>query len=112
MTTLLELGNPVGFMLRGTAENRVGSAAGTEDSIRAFAAHSVSGPVHFGPVLTSAEQRGQGIGTVLLKRWLQDWQQAGVSQCEIVWAGPLSFYARTLGAAIGRAFWALYKSLG
>jgi mycothiol synthase len=87
------------------------SLAGTQDSIQAFATHSVSGPVHFGPMLTAAGLRGQGVGTVLLKRCLQDWQQAGVSQCEIVWAGPLSFYARTVGATIGRAFWAFEKSL-
>ena len=82
-----------------------------KDSIAAFATHGVAGPVHFGPMLTAADARGQGIGTVLLKRCLQDWQRAGIARCEIVWAGPLSFYARTVGATIGRAFWAFHKEL-
>jgi mycothiol synthase len=87
------------------------SAADTQGSIRAFATHSVAGPVQFGPMLTAADLRGQGIGTVLLKRSLQDWEQAGVSRCEIVWAGPISFYARSVGATLGRAFWTFRKSL-
>jgi mycothiol synthase len=69
-------------------------AAGPQDQVRAFAAHSVVGLVHFGPMLTAADLRGQGIGTVLVRRCLQDWQRAGVSRCEIVWAGPLSFWTR------------------
>jgi GNAT superfamily N-acetyltransferase len=82
-----------------------------DDEVCAFAAHSVCGPIHFGPMLTAAELRGQGIGSVLLKRCLLDWQQAGVARCEIMWAGPLSFYARVVGATIGRAFWTFHKSL-
>jgi len=82
-----------------------------EYAIRAFAAHSVTGPAHFGPMLTAADLRGMGIGSVLLKRCMQDWQQAGVSRCEIVWAGPISFYARAVDATIGRAFWTFHKSL-
>jgi mycothiol synthase len=87
------------------------STADPQGSIRAFATHSVAGPVHFGPMLTAADLRGLGIGTVLLKRCLQDWAQAGVSRCEIVWAGPISFYARAVGATLGRAFWTFRKSL-
>jgi len=87
------------------------SATDTQGSIRAFATHSVAGPVHFGPMLTAADLRGLGIGTVLLKRCLQDWAQAGVSRCEIVWAGPISFYARSVGATLDRGFWTFRKSL-
>lgn len=79
--------------------------------ICAFATHSICGPVHFGPMLTAPELRGLGIGTILLKRCLQDWQRAGVPRCEITWAGPLSFYARTVGATMGKAFWAFEKEL-
>ena len=82
-----------------------------EDEICAFAAHSICGPIHFGPMLTAAHLRGQGIGSVLLKHCLQDWQRAGVPRCEIVWAGPLSFYACSVGATMGHAFWAFHKSL-
>ena len=82
-----------------------------QGSIRGFATHSLCGPVQFGPMLTATDLRGMGIGTVLLKRCLQDWQRAGIARCEIVWAGPLSFYARTVGATVGRAFWTFHKTL-
>ena len=79
--------------------------------ICAFATHSVIGPTHFGPMLTASELRGLGVGSVLLKLCLQDWQRAGYTQCEIIWAGPLAFYARTVGAQINKAFWAFRKEL-
>lgn len=82
-----------------------------EGEVRAFATHSVCGPVHFGPMLTHVELRGLGIGSVLLKACLRDWQAANVPQCEITWAGPLTFYARSVGATMGKAFWAYHKSL-
>jgi mycothiol synthase len=83
----------------------------TSGAICGFAAHSVCGPGYFGPMLTSTKLRGHGIGTVLLKRCLRDLQRAGLERCEILWAGPLSFYARSVGATIGRAFWAWHKPL-
>ena len=79
--------------------------------IVAFATHSLCGPIQFGPMLTATELRGKGVGSLLLKRCLRDWQQAGIERCEISWAGPLSFYTRTVGATMGRAFWAFHKSL-
>jgi mycothiol synthase len=82
-----------------------------DGEICAFATHSVCGPVHFGPMLTADKLRGMGIGSVLLKRCLQDWQRKGVERCEVVWAGPLSFYGRSVGATMGRAFWTYHKSL-
>lgn len=81
-------------------------------SVLAFAAHSVAGPFHFGPMLTAAHLRGLGLGSVLLKRCLRDWQRLGMDRCEIVWAGPLSFYARSVGATMGRLFWTYRKNLG
>jgi mycothiol synthase len=79
--------------------------------IRAFATHSVCGPIHFGPMLTAADLRGLGIGSVLLKLCLRDWQRDGIERCEITWAGPLTFYARSVGAKMGRAFWTFHRSL-
>ena len=79
--------------------------------ICAFAAHGAIGPAHFGPMLTSGDLRGQGIGSVLLKRCLRNWQRDGHSVGEIIWAGPLAFYARTVGATIGKAFWTFHKPL-
>jgi GNAT superfamily N-acetyltransferase len=82
-----------------------------DGDVLAFAAHSVVGPLHFGPMLTSPDLRGIGIGSVLLKRCLVDWQRAGHDRCEIIWAGPISFYARVVGATMGSAFWIFRKSL-
>jgi GNAT superfamily N-acetyltransferase len=82
-----------------------------EEKIRAFATHGVIGPTHFGPMLTAADLRGQGIGSVLLERCLRDWQRAGHRGGEIIWAGPLSFYARVVGATIGKVFWTYHKEL-
>ena len=77
----------------------------------AFAVHSVVGPIHFGPMLTAPHLRGIGIGTILIKRCLQDWQRAGVKRCEIVWVGPISFYVRAVGATMGRVCWRYRKNL-
>lgn len=82
-----------------------------QNEICAFAVYAVGGPLYFGPMLTAADRRGMGIGSVLLKHCLQDWQHAGAERCEILWAGPLSFYARSVGATMGRAFWTFHKSL-
>lgn len=82
-----------------------------DGEVRAFAVHSVCGPVHFGPMLTASELRGLGIGSVLLKRCLQDYQEAGLGRCEIAWAGPLSFYARSVDARVNKVFWTFHKSL-
>ncbi len=78
----------------------------------AFAVHSVVGPIHFGPMLTAPDLRGMGIGSTLLRCCLQEWQRAGIERCEIVWAGPLSFYARVVGATVGRVCWRYRKNLG
>jgi GNAT superfamily N-acetyltransferase len=80
-------------------------------TVCAFATHSLCGPVHFGPMLTHEGLRGMGIGSVLLKDCLRDWQAAGIARCEITWAGPLSFYARSVGATMGKCFWSYHKAL-
>jgi mycothiol synthase len=64
-----------------------------------------------GPVGTSPNRRGLGIGGVLLKRCLADQRDQGVAIAELVWAGPLSYFSRTLNATIGRAFWQYEKDL-
>lgn len=82
-----------------------------EGKMCGFAIHSVSGPGEFGPMLTMASLRGQGIGTVLLKNCLIDLQRQGYRRAEIIWVGPISFYAKAVGAHIGRIFWEWKKSL-
>jgi mycothiol synthase len=64
-----------------------------------------------GPVGTSPDLRKLGIAGVLLKRCLADQRARGVRRAEIVWAGPLAYFSRTLSATIGRAFWQYEKDL-
>ncbi len=82
-----------------------------DGKICGFAIHSVSGPGEFGPMLTMASLRGQGIGAVLLKNCLTDLQRRGYRRAEIIWVGPISFYAKAVGAHVGRIFWEWKKSL-
>jgi len=76
-----------------------------------FAVHSITGPGEFGPMLTALTLRGRGIGTILLKRCLADLKRLSYRHAEIIWAGPISFYARAVGARVGRAFWEWKKAL-
>jgi mycothiol synthase len=69
-----------------------------------FAAHGTNRTRWFGPMGTSAEERGKGIGTVLLRRCLSDLRAAGCSSAEISWVGPVEFYSRAVGARAGRRF--------
>jgi mycothiol synthase len=64
-----------------------------------------------GPVGTHPDLRRLGIGAVLIKRCLAEQRGRGVVAAELVWAGPLSYFARTVHATIGRAFWLYTKDL-
>ncbi|NUR63217.1 MAG: GNAT family N-acetyltransferase [Catenulispora sp.] len=75
-----------------------------------FAAHAAPRVPVFGPMGTGEAARGLGIGTVLLRRCLADQRDAGVDVAEIGWVGPVRFYARAVGARLGRVFWAYEKS--
>ena len=79
--------------------------------IVAFAAQDVNGPAIFGPTGTAPSARRLGIGTVLLKRCLGDVRAHGFRRAEIGAVGPIDFYARAVGARVGRIFWALEKTL-
>lgn len=71
----------------------------------AFAAYNTSSFPHvFGPTGTVEAQRAQGIGRVLLCLCLRDLRDAGCSQAEIGWVGPIAFYARVADATINRVF--------
>jgi mycothiol synthase len=76
-----------------------------------FCAYGVRRLHEVGPVGTSPSARGQGIASVLLRRCLGEQRRRGVSSSELVWAGPLSYFSRALGATIGRAFWLYEKDL-
>ncbi len=76
-----------------------------------FCAYGINREHEVGPVGTSPDRRDLGIGGVLLKRCLGDQRDRGVTVAELVWAGPLSYFSRTLNATIGRAFWQYEKDL-
>jgi mycothiol synthase len=76
-----------------------------------FAAWGVNAPTWFGPMGTEQTERRHGIGSVLLKRCLADQRAAGFTRAEIGWAGPYTFYARSVDAWISRIFWLYRKEL-
>lgn len=92
------------------------SEAGVQVAVRdehyvGFCVYGLNRPHEVGPVGTAPGLRKLGIGTVLLKRSLADQRERGLTAAELVWAGPLSYFSRTLHATIGRAFWLYAKDL-
>jgi mycothiol synthase len=77
-----------------------------------FCTYGVGRPHEIGPLGTAPDMRRLGIGAVLLKRCLAEQRERGVPTAELVWVGPLSYYARTVNATIGRTFWLYEKAVG
>jgi ribosomal protein S18 acetylase RimI-like enzyme len=63
----------------------------------------------FGPMGTSNECRGLGIGGILLKRCLLDLAERGFEKGIIPWVGPIGFYAKQVGAKISSIYWRYEK---
>jgi mycothiol synthase len=82
-----------------------------DDQCVGFCAYGVRHVHEVGPVGTVPAARRHGIGAVLLRRCLSRQRSLGLSAAELVWAGPLSYFSRTLNARIGRAFWTYHKDL-
>jgi len=82
-----------------------------DSQIIAFAVYDVTGLSRFGPTGTHPDYRRKGIGGALLKMCLRSIRDRGERRAEIGWAGPLGFYARAVGATIGRAYWTFHKEL-
>ena len=61
-------------------------------------------PGSFGPTGVEDSMRGLGLGKILLFRCLQDMKEKGYRRCEIIWVGPIAFYAHTAGARICSTF--------
>jgi predicted N-acetyltransferase YhbS len=76
-----------------------------------FAGHGVYRPDLFGPLGTDPSERGNGIGQALLRACLDDMAVAGIGVAQISWIGPADFYARAVGARIGRTFAVCAKPL-
>jgi mycothiol synthase len=86
----------------------------TDGGVVAFSAYDACniGMGWFGPMGTTKNRRGHGIGTTLLRRCLGDLRGQGHSTATIPWVGPASFYHRECGATISRVFWQMEKKLG
>jgi mycothiol synthase len=76
-----------------------------------FSVYDIARPGWLGPIGTDKEQRSHGIGSVLLKRCLRDWQLAGRRVGEIAWIGPMYFYSRVASARVCRVYWQYRKDL-
>ena len=81
--------------------------------VRAFSAHNGNnfGTGWFGPMGTHPDLRGKGIGSILLKRCLQDMKDWGLEKTIIPWVGPYLFYSHYVNANIDRVFWRYKKKL-
>lgn len=83
------------------------------DQVKAFSAHSANntGTGWFGPMGTHPDLRGKGVGSILLKRCLDDLKKAGHGYAIIPWVGPISFYSHFCDAVVERVFWRYEKKL-
>ena len=83
------------------------------EEVVGFAAYDTNnlGTGWFGPMGTRPQQRGLGIGGILLRRCLSDMRQSGLEKAVIPWVGPIRFYARNAGAVIDRVFHRFEKAL-
>jgi len=83
-------------------------------AIMGFAAHNTNnfGNGWFGPVAVLAEFQKKGIGSVLLKRCLQDMKDWGLEQALIPWAEPQAFFEHSVQARVARKFIRFEKKLG
>jgi mycothiol synthase len=76
-----------------------------------FCCYGVNRVHEVGPIGTDPDMRRLGIGGVLLKRCLAEQRDRGIVAAELVWVGPLSYFAGAVHATIGRVFWSYSKDL-
>ena len=77
----------------------------------AFAAWGGCRPSWFGPMGTLPAASGLGLGSVLLRRCLEDQAALGLDSAQIGWVGPVPFYSNAVGAYIDRVFFLFSKSI-
>lgn len=70
------------------------------ETLLGFACYDVASKGMFGPIGVREDQRGRGIGKALLLACLQAMAAERYAYAVIGWAGPVDFYARTVGATI------------
>ena len=83
-------------------ETESGTAAGERpsDLLLGFACYDVASRGTFGPTGVQENYRGRGIGTGLLLACLHAMHAEGYAYAIIGQAGPIDFYARTIGATV------------
>lgn len=81
--------------------------------VEAFSAYEVNnkGTGWFGPMGTTSNLRGKGIGGILLKKCLQAMKEIGFNKAIIPWVGPIPFYLHYCNAKVSRVFWRYEKFL-
>lgn len=89
---------------RGIEHGACHGAFDADGALLGFAAHSVNRPGWFGPTGVDPERQRNGCGGALLTACLEDLEVAGFERCEISWIGPVGFYAKAVGAEVGRVF--------
>jgi GNAT superfamily N-acetyltransferase len=76
-----------------------------------FACYDVNREEWFGPIATMPGHGGAGIGTATLLGALHNMRELGHERADIAWARAADFYAKAVGARVGRVFWWYRKSL-
>ncbi len=71
-----------------------------DDEILGFGCYESTGRNFFGPTGVLESQRGLGIGKVLLIACMHGLREMGYAYAIIGGAGPVSFYEKTVGAAL------------
>ncbi len=75
----------------------------------AFAAAGATQPGWFGPMGTAPEERGRGLGRILMLKCLEFLKKGGAKGAVIPWVGPIPFYARHAAASLGPVNWQFLK---
>jgi len=84
-----------------------------KNEVIGFSAHNCNnvGTGWFGPMGTTPQARGKGIGEILLKRCLADMKEWGQKEATIAWVGPIGFYHQKVGAEVKQIFWNYEKEI-
>jgi GNAT superfamily N-acetyltransferase len=84
---------------------------GTTGALLGAAAHSVSRAAVIGPVAVDPDRQAAGVGTLMMQAVLRELSVAGHRYAEIAWTSTVRFYARAVGASVGRTSSVLRRSL-
>ena len=100
----------------GTWVREVSAARGCHVALQngepvAFAAWGGARSSWFGPMGTLPSVEGLGVGSVLLRRCLQEQAATGIMRAQIGWVGPVPFYSGAADAFIERVFFLYRKPL-